>query len=137
MVVFNLKVNGAYSPLFWTMFIGCFAIPVPLLAIRKLRTIKGTVIASITVVIGMWLERFLIIVPTLSHPKLPFNWHSYRPTWVEVMLTLGPFGYFILLYAVFVKLFPIVAVWEYKEGLRLESAEAQPRSPETALMQAD
>jgi molybdopterin-containing oxidoreductase family membrane subunit len=137
MVVFNLKVNGAFSPLFWTMVIGCFAIPVPLLAIRKLRTIKGTVIASITVVIGMWLERFLIIVPTLSHPKLPFNWHSYRPTWVEVMLTMGPIGYFILLYAVFVKLFPIVAVWEYKEGLRLETAEAQPRSSETALMQAD
>jgi molybdopterin-containing oxidoreductase family membrane subunit len=64
----------------------------------------------------MWMERFLIIVPTLAHPRLSFNWGSYKPTWVEVVLLVGTFGYFVLLYAVFTKLFPIVAVWEYKEG---------------------
>lgn len=76
-------------------------------------------IASALVVAGMWLERFLIIVPTLAKPELSFNWGSYRPTWVEVTLALGTVGYFVLLYAVFTKLFPIIAVWEYKEGLRL------------------
>jgi molybdopterin-containing oxidoreductase family membrane subunit len=71
----------------------------------------------------MWLERFLIIVPTLAHPRLEFNWGSYSPTWVEIVLAAGPFGYFVLLYALFTKLFPIVAVWEYKEGFRAGAGE--------------
>lgn len=116
MVVFKSKVSGAFSPLFWTMVVCCFLVPAPILAFRRLRTIKGTVIASICIVVGMWLERFLIIVPTLSHPRLTFNWGAYKPTWVEITLTAGMFGYFVLLYALFTKLFPIIAVWEYKEG---------------------
>ncbi len=121
--VFQSKVSGAYSPLFWAMIACCFFIPVPILAIKKLRTIAGTVIASVGVVIGMWLERFLIIVPTLAQPRMPFNWGSYRPTWVEIVITAGTFGYFVLLYAIFTKVFPIVAVWEYKEGLTVSSQE--------------
>jgi molybdopterin-containing oxidoreductase family membrane subunit len=112
----------------------CFVIPVPLLAFRRLRTIRGTVIASALVVAGMWMERFLIIVPTLAKPELSFNWGSYRPTWVEVTLALGTVGYFVLLYAVFTKLFPIIALWEYKEGLapaeRGEASSANPRQVE-------
>ena len=117
MPVFHSKLSGSYSPLFWTMTACCFIIPVPLLAFKRLRTIRGTVIASALIVVGMWIERFLIIVPTLAKPELSFNWGSYRPTWVEIVLALGTVGYFGLLYALFTKLFPIIAVWEYKEGL--------------------
>ncbi|MEW6208843.1 MAG: NrfD/PsrC family molybdoenzyme membrane anchor subunit [Acidobacteriota bacterium] len=122
--VFHSKVSGPYSPLFFAMVVCCFLIPAPLLAIKRLRTITGTVIASACVVIGMWLERFLIIVPTLSHPRLTFNWGSYSPTWVEAAIMTGSFAYFVFLYAVFVKVFPIVSVWEYKEGLALQSGPA-------------
>lgn len=121
-VVFESKISGAYSPMFWTMVVCCFLIPMPILAIRKLRTITGTVIASLTVIVGMWLERFLIIVPTLSQTRLTFNWGSYRPTLVEITIALGTIAYFILLYAIFTKLFPIIAVWEYKEGLAINDA---------------
>jgi len=125
MAVFNSKLSGAYSPLFWTMVVCCFVIPTPLLAFKRLRTVSGTVIASALVVAGMWIERFLIVVPTLARPELSFNWGSYRPTWVEVTLALGTVGYFVLLYALFTKLFPIIAVWEYKEGLApVEQGEA-------------
>ncbi|MBI3651708.1 MAG: polysulfide reductase NrfD [Acidobacteria bacterium] len=116
-VVFQSKISGAFAPLFWTMVVCCFVIPMPILAIKKLRSISGTVIASLTVLVGMWLERFLIIVPTLSQPRLTFNWGSYRPTIFEITIAVGTVAYFILLYAVFTKLFPIIAVWEYKEGL--------------------
>jgi Ni/Fe-hydrogenase subunit HybB-like protein len=116
-VVFQSKVTGAYSPLFWAMVILCFVIPAPILAIKRLRTVAGTVVASIGVVAGMWLERYLIIVPTLAQPRLASNWGSYRPTWVEIILTAGTFAYFVLLYTVFTRLFPIIAVWEYKEGI--------------------
>jgi molybdopterin-containing oxidoreductase family membrane subunit len=119
--VFRSKVSGDYSIFFWAMVLCCLIIPAPILAIKQLRTISGTVIASLAVIIGMWLERLLIIVPTLSHPRLAFNWGAYRPTWVEITITAGTFAYFILLYALLTKLFPIVAIWEYKEGLALES----------------
>jgi len=125
MAVFKSKVSGAFSPLFWTMVVCCFLVPVPILAFKRLRTIKGTVIASTCIVVGMWLERFLIIVPTLSHPRLTFNWGAYKPTWVEVTLTAGMFGYFVLLYALFTKLFPIIAVWEYKEGFNKRAMDKE------------
>jgi Ni/Fe-hydrogenase subunit HybB-like protein len=105
--------------MFWTMVVCCFLLPAPILAIKKLRTITGTVIAARGGHSGKWLERFLIIVPTLSQPRLTFNWGSYRPTLVEITIAVGTIAYFILLYAIFTKLFPIIAVWEYKEGLAI------------------
>jgi hypothetical protein len=70
----------------------------------------------------MWLERFLIVIPTLGHPRLTYNWRGYSTTWVELSITVGTFAYFTLLYALFTKLFPIVAVWEFKEGFRQTTA---------------
>lgn len=132
MAIFNSKVSGPFSPLFYVMLIGCFLIPAPILAIKRLRTITGTVIASVGVLVGMWLERFLIIVPTLSQPRFTFNWGSYSPTWVEITLTAGTFAYFVFLYAMFTKLFPIVAVWEYKEGLSKRSGPIEASGLEPA-----
>lgn len=119
-IVFASKVSGPYSLMFWAMVFFCFIIPAPILAIKRLRTITGTVIASMMIVVGMWFERFLIIVPTLSQPRMTYNWGSYQPTWVEIVITCGTVAYFVLLYAVFTRLFPIIAVWEYKEGLAQE-----------------
>src|SRR5262245_18530742 len=119
MAVFRSKIGGVYAPLFWGTVVCCFVVPAPLLAIKRFRTIIGTMVASVLVIIGMWFERFLIIVPTLTQPKFTFNWGSYTPTWVELSLTAGTFGYFVLLYSIFSRLFPIIAIWEYKEGLPL------------------
>jgi molybdopterin-containing oxidoreductase family membrane subunit len=124
-VIFSSKISGRFSPMFWTMVVLCFVVPVITLGFKKLRTIRGTVIASAGIVIGMWLERFLIIVPTLSQPRLSFNSGTYSPTWVEIALMAGTFAYFTLLYCVFVKLFPIVAVWEFKEGLAASAGEVR------------
>jgi len=95
-----------------------FVFPFPLLAIKKLRTVLGTFLASITVVIGMWIERYLIIVPSLSHKFLPYAWGTYRPTWVEITITAATFCGMALLYILFSKIVPIVSVWELKAGLR-------------------
>ena len=74
MAVFWETQTGSYAPLFWTMVFCNFVIPLPLLGIRRLRTITGTVIASSLIVVGMWLERFLIIVPSLAMKNLPYSW---------------------------------------------------------------
>jgi molybdopterin-containing oxidoreductase family membrane subunit len=138
MAVFRSKVSGQYAVLFWAMIVCCFIIPAPLLAIKRLRTIEGTVIASALIIIGMWLERLLIIVPTLAHPRLTFNWGDYSPTWVEVTLTAGAVAYFVLLYALFTKLFPIIAIWEYKEGVSDQAGESRATgATDPALVRGD
>jgi Ni/Fe-hydrogenase subunit HybB-like protein len=129
MAVFWLTQRGAFAPLFWTMVFCNFLIPFPLLAIKKFRTITGTAIASATVVVGMWIERFLIIVPSLSHKYLAYSWGTYRPTWVEITITAGTFAAMALLYMLFSKVVPIISVWELKAGPR-EAAH-----PATALPQ--
>jgi molybdopterin-containing oxidoreductase family membrane subunit len=111
-------IRGTFAPLFWTMVICNLIIPFPLLAIKKLRTITGTVIASITIVAGMWIERFLIIVPALEHKYLPYAWGHYSPTWVEITLTVAGFGMMALLYLLFAKLVPMISMWELEAGIR-------------------
>jgi molybdopterin-containing oxidoreductase family membrane subunit len=116
MAVFYAKVTGKYAPFFWTMVACCLIIPLPILAIPRTRTITGTVVASVFVLIGMWLERFTIVVPTLINTRLPYGGAAYRPTWVEISLTAGCFAGFILIYMIFSKLFPVVSIWEVREG---------------------
>jgi molybdopterin-containing oxidoreductase family membrane subunit len=122
MAVFWLTQTGRYSPLFWTMVACNFIIPFPFLAIKKLRTITGCVIASTTVVIGMWLERFLIIVPSLTHKYLPYSWATnfYKPSWVEITITAATFAAMAMLYMLFSKFIPIISVWELKWGQHTE-----------------
>jgi molybdopterin-containing oxidoreductase family membrane subunit len=107
----------------------CFVVPMVLVGIRRLRTIPGVAIASLAVVVGMWLERFLIIVPTLANPRLPFVRGGYTPRWPEITITIGTFAYFGLLYLLFTKFFPIISLWEIKEGLHSHPAAARSSAP--------
>ncbi len=116
MAVWWAKISGPFASAFWTMVVCCVVVPVVILANRRTRTVKGTVIASITVVIGMWLERWTIVVPSLSNPRLPGADGSYFPSWVEWSIFAGCVAMFTLLYMVFTKLFPIVSIWEIREG---------------------
>src|SRR5579864_6715964 len=118
MSVFWSSIRQNFAPLFWTMITCNLIIPFPLLAIKRFRTITGTVIASSTIVVGMWIERFLIIVPTLEHKFLPYAWGNYRPTWVEITLMVAGFGMMALLYLLFSKLVPMISMWELEAGVR-------------------
>src|SRR5579859_3566807 len=118
MSVFWSSIRQNFAPLFWTMITCNLIIPFPLLAIKRFRTITGTVIASTTIVVGMWIERFLIIVPTLEHKFLPYAWGNYRPTWVEITLMVAGFGMMALLYLLFSKLVPMISMWELEAGVR-------------------
>ena len=118
MAVFWKTIRLNFAPLFWTMVVCNFIIPVPILAIKRFRTITGTAIARAIVVVGMWIERFLIIVPALEHKFLPYSWGHYRPTWVEDTLMASSFGFMALLYLLFSKFVPMISVWELKAGLQ-------------------
>lgn len=110
------KLFGHFAPLFWAMVLFCFVIPFPILAISRTRTIAGTLVASISVNIGMWLERFTIVVPSPSNPRAPVQTFFSQPSWVEWSLMAGCFAAFGLLYMGFTKLFPIISVWELDRG---------------------
>ena len=118
MDVFWTSIRQSFSPLFWTMVICNFVIPVPILSIKRFRTITGTAIASCAIIVGMWLERFLIIVPALDHKFLRYAWGTYRPTWVEDTLMASSFGMMALLYLLFSKAVPMISIWEMKVGLQ-------------------
>jgi len=115
LAVFWVKFAGKYSPLFWLMVLCCFIIPFPILAMKKTRTVLGTTIASAFVLIGMWLERYLIIIPTLSEPRLFYQRGSYMPSWVEWSMMAGLCAGFILAIVLFSKFFPVISIWEIEK----------------------
>jgi len=127
MTVWWSKISGSYARVFWTMVTCCFVIPFAILCREKTRTVVGTVIASISITIGMWLERFVIVVPTVSNPRLPLDRGIYHPSWVEWSMLTGCFCFFILLYVLFTRFFPIVSIWEVQEGRMNARAETQER----------
>ena len=123
MAIWWSKTTGEFAPHFWAMVVLCLIIPFPILAIRKFRTILGTTIASVAVVIGMWLERYVIVVPTLIKQRLVVDEVTYLPTWNEWAIFAGCAALFCLLYIVFSKVFPIIAIWEVKEAREEKKAE--------------
>jgi molybdopterin-containing oxidoreductase family membrane subunit len=116
MAVFWRTQRESFAPLYWTMVVCNFVVPLVLMGIRRFRTITGAVIASVGVVIGMWLERFLIIVPSLGHKYLPYSFGVYRPQPVEIMVAGSTFFAMALLYVLFAKVVPIISIWELKGG---------------------
>jgi Ni/Fe-hydrogenase subunit HybB-like protein len=114
--VLQVTQHGTFAPLYWTMVVCNFVIPVTVLSLKKLRTISGCVFASFGVCIGMWLERFLIVVPSLGHKYLPYAWGHYRPRPVEILITISTFAAMGLLYTLFAKFVPIISIWEMRAG---------------------
>ncbi|MBI2185800.1 MAG: polysulfide reductase NrfD, partial [Acidobacteria bacterium] len=116
MAVFWRTQRESFAPLYWTMVTCNFLVPLVLMGIRQFRTIVGCVVASLAVVVGMWLERFLIVVPSLGAKYLPYSFGSYRPQPVEIVITIATFAAMGLLYALFTKVIPIISIWELKAG---------------------
>lgn len=120
-----------FAPFFWFYFIGGLILPVAMAFIKAFRTIPGIVVAAVLVDIGMWIERYFIVVTGLRAPLMPYEPASYAPTWVEWSITAGGFAFFTLLIALFVKFFPILAVWEM-----VEEREAADERTRLAVLEA-
>lgn len=111
-----LLTSGTYSTLFWAMVFGGFLAPAGILVATRGRSVPWTVVAAVLVNVGMWIERFLIVVSTLGTPQMPAQVAAYWPTWVEWSLMAAAAAGFALFLAVFCKLFPAVSMWELKEA---------------------
>jgi len=97
------------------MFICNSIIPLSLLVNKLRRNLVYLFIVSIFVNIGMYLERFNIIVTSLAQEYEPYAWGLYIPSLTEVGITLGSFGLFFTLFLIFTKVLPVLAVTEIKE----------------------
>jgi Ni/Fe-hydrogenase subunit HybB-like protein len=112
----------AFGPLWWagwTMII-CNPFVSQLLWFRKIRTnLTSLFVISIFINIGMWFERFVIIVSSLSNDFVPWAWDTLSPTWADWGILAGSFGWFSMWFLLFAKNFPIVAIQEIKEMIPL------------------
>jgi Ni/Fe-hydrogenase subunit HybB-like protein len=118
--------NRAFGPYAWAYWImmTCNVITPQLFWFKKIRTnLVAVFIISIFVNIGMWFERFVIIVTSLHRDFLPSSWTMYTPTVAEVGLYVGTFGLFFTLFMVFIRVFPVIAIAEVKSVLKSSSDE--------------
>jgi molybdopterin-containing oxidoreductase family membrane subunit len=99
---------------YWSM-ITCNVVCPQLFWFKKVRTNMTIVfIISIFVNIGMWFERFVIIVTSLHRDYIPSIWAYFRPTWVDVWQFIGTFGLFLTLFLLFMRYLPMIAISEVK-----------------------
>ena len=115
--IFAWRATGDYAIPFWIMVTCNTIVPLAFL-IKKVRTaIPWLFGISIVVNIGMWYERFIIIITSVGRDFLPNAWSLYRPSLVEFGIMLGSFSLFFFLFVLFVKHMPSVSMTEMKETL--------------------
>jgi len=122
--VFNAKLYGEFAPLFWGQVLFCLVIPLVILILPRLRTIPLLVVASISINIGMWLERVLIVVPTLTRPRLPYGVATYTPTLTEWSIMIACAAWLVFFFMIFLRFFPIISIWEIEEEVEAEKEAA-------------
>lgn len=112
------RFSGPYAWAYWSMMT-CNVISPHLFWWKKLRTnLSFTFIMSIVVNIGMWFERFVIIVTSVHRDYLPSSWSMFYPTWVDIGVFIGTLGLFSVFYLLFLRYFPVLALNELKTILK-------------------
>ncbi|MBK6983226.1 MAG: polysulfide reductase NrfD [Bacteroidetes bacterium] len=118
--------NRATGPMWWSYaaMMTCNVISPQLFWFKKLRTsLVFTFCLSIVVNIGMWFERFVIIVPTLCRTYLPSTWNTYSPSFIDVGIFVGTIGMFFTLFLLYSRTFPVIAQAELKSILKSSGEE--------------
>ena len=108
-----------YGPLFAIFVILSFVIPVPIWLFKRFRrSAKIMFWTTILVNIGMWLERFLIIIPGLvRRTHMTFDWGTYHPSLVEILIVVETFAFVALGMLLFAKVLPLIPLFDVKEGM--------------------
>lgn len=119
------RMTGQYAPFYWLMIACNVVSPIPLWFKAVRRNIKALFIISIFINIGMWFERFNIIVISLSRGFEPGSWGIYKVSWVEMGITAGSFAWFLMFFLIFIKTLPAISIAELKEILPVPKKEAK------------
>ncbi len=105
---------GPYAFAYWIM-VSCNVLAPQLLWSKKIRSnLKALFMIAVLVNVGMWFERYVIVITSLSRDFLPSSWGTYSPTWVDILTLVGSFGLFLHLFLLFVRYMPMMAMAEVK-----------------------
>ena len=99
----------------WILLLCNMIFPLSLFSQKLRRNPTWLWILSIIINIGMWYERFVIVVPSLSHEFEPWQWTGYAPSWIDMCFLVGSFGWFFMWFLLFIKQMPVIAIAEVKE----------------------
>ena len=107
-----------YSMLFLIFIVAAYFIPAPLWLFRSVRrSFLWMMVTTILVNIGMWLERFMIIIPSLARQQsLSFSWSTYHPSIIEILVIVSSFAFVGMMVLLFAKFFPLIPIYDVKEG---------------------
>jgi molybdopterin-containing oxidoreductase family membrane subunit len=115
--VFINRAFGPYAWAYWIM-VSCNVLFPQLFWFKKIRrNIPIMFVIGVLVNVGMWFERFVIIVTTLAHDFLPSSWAYYKPTLIDFGVLIGSFGLFFTLLLLFIKFMPVISIAEVKAVL--------------------
>jgi molybdopterin-containing oxidoreductase family membrane subunit len=119
---------GPYAPAYWALFL-CNAASIQLLWFKGVRqNLPALFIISLFVSVGMWLERFVIIVMSLHRDFLPSSWGFYNPTFWDISTYLGTFGLFFTLFFLFIRVLPMINMFEMRMYAHQEETKAVRRA---------
>jgi len=113
--------NRATGPYWWAylLMMSCNVVSPQIMWFKKIRTsILISFIISIVVNVGMWFERFVIIVTSLHRDYLPSSWTMFSPTFVDIGIFIGTVGFFFVLFLLYARTFPVIAQAEVKSILK-------------------
>ncbi len=113
--VFKYRMTGDYKLFYWMMTFCNVVLPLSLFLRKLRRSIGYLFVLSLLVNVGMWLERFVIIVTSLAKEFIPYSWGTYSPTMVEIGISIGSFGMFFTFFLIFSKVLPVLSMAEIKE----------------------
>jgi Ni/Fe-hydrogenase subunit HybB-like protein len=117
--IFRNRVTGSYSVQFWIMIV-CNALIPQLFWFKKIRrNWLALLLISLAINIGMWFERFNIVITSLTKEFLPSNWASYTPTYIDIGVFLGTVGLFASGVLMFMRYIPMMAISELKGVVKI------------------
>ena len=121
--LFNLLLFGKNAIWYWLFFASAFVVPAVLLLFQRGPTVPRIVTAAVLVNVGMWVKRFVIIIPTLQVSLMPFEFGTYTPSWVEISIIAAGFAGFALILTLFAKVLPVMPTWEMLEKAGTEALQ--------------
>ena len=123
MYAYANRFTGIYAPAYWALMALNVVIPQALWLLRVRQNIFALFIISILINVGMWLERFIIVVTSLHRDYLPSSWGVYIPTFWDWTTFLGTLGLFFALLFLFVRVLPVISIFEMRELVQEQAEE--------------
>jgi molybdopterin-containing oxidoreductase family membrane subunit len=120
------RMTGPYAPFYWALIFCNIIVPQLLWSERVKANVPLLFCISLVVNVGMWLERFVIVITSLHRDFLPSAWGMYYPTWVDWAIYIGSIGLFLTLLFVFIRVLPMISIFEMRSVLPSPKARPAP-----------